>query len=171
MLHSPFFSYFCNQYNIHPSLNMITGIIAITGKPGLYKLLSRGKNNLIVENITTGKRTPTYPQDKVVSLPDVSIYTEDGDTPLVDVFDKVFTATEGKTVDLKQFATQEALREYFGTILPNFDRERVYTTDIRKLFSWYNTLVAAGITDFKNEEIAQDEAAEAAEAADDAETK
>lgn len=150
---------------------MLKGIIAITGKPGLYKLLSRGKNNLIVENITTGKRTPTYPHEKVVSIPDISIYTEGGDTPLTEVFDKVYTSTEGKPVDLKQFATPDALREYFGTILPDFDRERVYTTDIRKLFSWYNILIAAGVTDFKNEEIAEDEAAEAAEAADEAATK
>ena len=152
-------------------LNMLKGIIAITGKPGLYKLLSRGKNNLIVENITTGKRTPTYPHEKVVSIPDISIYTEVGDTPLTDVFDKVYTANEGKAVDLKKYATPEDLREYFGTILPDFDRERVYNTDIRKLFSWYNILIAAGVTEFKNEEIAQDEAAEAAEAADEAQTK
>lgn len=147
---------------------MIKGIIAITGKPGLYKLLSRGKNNLIVENISTGKRMPTYPHEKVVSLPDISIYTVDGDTPLTGVFEKVYAANDGKAVDMAQFADADALREYFGTILPDFDRDRVYTTDIRKLFSWYNTLVAAGITDFKKEEIAQDEAAEAAEAADDA---
>ena len=152
-------------------LNMLKGIIAITGKPGLYKLLSRGKNNLIVENITTGKRTPTYPHEKVVSIPDISIYTEGGDTPLTDVFDKVYTANEGKAVDLKKYATPEDLREYFGTILPDFDRERVYNTDIRKLFSWYNILIAAGVTEFKNEEIAQDEAAEAAEDADEAQTK
>lgn len=147
---------------------MLKGIIAITGKPGLYKLLSRGKNNLIVENISTGKRTPTYPHEKVVSIPDISIYTEGGDIPLTEVFQKVCDANEGKAVDLKAYPTPEALREYFATILPDFDRERVYTTDIKKLFSWYNLLIAAGITDFKNEEIAQDEAAEAAEAADEA---
>ena len=150
---------------------MLKGIIAITGKPGLYKLLSRGKNNLIVENITTGKRTPTYPHEKVVSIPDISIYTEGGDTPLSGVFQKVYDANEGKAVDLKNFATADALREYFGTILPEYDRERVYTTDIKKLFSWYNILVAAGITDFKDEEIAEDQAADAAEAADEAATK
>ena len=76
-----------------------------------------------------------------------------------------------RSVDLKNFATADALREYFGTILPEYDRERVYTTDIKKLFSWYNILVAAGITDFKDEEIAEDQAAEAAEAADEAATK
>lgn len=150
---------------------MLKGIIAITGKPGLYKLLSRGKNNLIVENITTGKRTPTYPHEKVVSIPDISIYTEGGDTPLTDVLQKVYEVTEGKPVDLKNFADGDALREYFGTILPDFDRERVYTTDIKKLFSWYNILISAGITEFKNQEIAEDQAAEAAEAADEAETK
>lgn len=150
---------------------MLKGIIAITGKPGLYKLLSRGKNNLIVENISTGKRTPTYPHEKVVSIPDISIYTEGGDTPLTEVFQKVFEANEGKPVELKDYPTADAVREYFGTILPDFDRERVYTTDIKKLFSWYNILIAAGITEFKNEEIAQDEAAEAAEAADEAQTK
>ena len=107
----------------------------------------------------------------MVSIPDISIYTEGGDTPLTDVFDKVYTANEGKAVDLKKYATPEDLREYFGTILPDFDRERVYNTDIRKLFSWYNILIAAGVTEFKNEEIAQDEAAEAAEAADEAQTK
>lgn len=150
---------------------MLKGIIAITGKPGLYKLLSRGKNNLIVENISTGKRTPTYPHEKVVSIPDISIYTEGGDTPLTEVFQKVFEANEGKPVELKDYPTADAVREYFGTILPDFDRERVYTTDIKKLFSWYNILIAAGITEFKNEETAQDEAAEAAEAADEAQTK
>lgn len=88
--------------------------------------------------------------------------------PLGDVLDKVKTATDGKPVDVKSFANDEAIREYFGTILPEFDRDRVYTTDIRKLFSWYNLMIANGVTDFKREEIAEDQAAEAAEKADDA---
>lgn len=146
---------------------MLKGIISITGKAGLYKLLSRGKNNLIVENITTGKRMPTYPHEKVISLPDISIYTEGGDVPLPDVLEKLAAKADAKLVDMKQFGTPEALRDYFAEVLPEFDRERVYTTDIRKLFSWYNILVSAGITKFKDDEIAQDEAAEAAEKADD----
>ena len=72
---------------------------------------------------------------------------------------------------MKGFANDEAIRDYFGEIIPDFDRDRVYTTDIRKLFSWYNQLVAAGITEFKDKEIAEDQAAEAAEAADEAQTK
>lgn len=150
---------------------MIQGILSISGKPGLYRLVSRGKNTLIVENLQTGKRMPVYPHDKVISLADIAIYTEGEDMPLGDVLEKVKAATDGKTVDLKAFATDEALREYFGTILPEFDRDRVYTTDIRKLFSWYNLMIANGVTDFKREEIAEDQAAEAAEKADEAETK
>lgn len=150
---------------------MIQGILSISGKPGLYRLVSRGKNTLIVENLQTGKRMPVYPHDKVISLADIAIYTEGEDMPLGDVLEKVKAATDGKTVDLKAFATDEALREYFGSILPEFDRDRVYTTDIRKLFSWYNLMIANGVTDFKREEIAKDQAAEAAEKADEAETK
>lgn len=150
---------------------MIQGILSISGKPGLYRLVSRGKNTLIVENLQTGKRMPVYPHDKVISLADIAIYTEGEDMPLGDVLEKVKAATDGKPVDLKAFATDEALREYFGSILPEFDRDRVYTTDIRKLFSWYNLMIANGVKDFKREEIAEDQAAEAAEKADEAETK
>lgn len=149
---------------------MIKGIIAITGKPGLYKLLSRSKNALIVEDLRTGKRQPAYNHEKVISLADISIYTDGGDEPLPEVLEKVAAFTEGKPVDVKAFADDAALREYFGQILPEFDRDRVYTTDIKKLFSWYNQLIAAGITKFKDDEIAQDEAAEAAEKADEEHT-
>ena len=86
--------------------------------------------------------------------------------PLPEVFEKVKAYTGGQPVDVKCFATDADLRAYFGEILPDFDKDRVYTTDIRKLFSWYNQLIGAGVTEFKENEIAQDEAAEAAEKAD-----
>ncbi|MDE6276808.1 MAG: DUF5606 domain-containing protein [Muribaculaceae bacterium] len=149
---------------------MIQGILSISGKPGLYRLVSRGKNTLIVENLQTGKRMPVYAHDKVISLADIAIYTEGEDMPLGEVLEKVKVATDGQPVDVKKFGSDEELREYFGTILPEFDRDRVYTTDIRKLFSWYNIMIASGVTEFKKEDIAEDEAAEAAEAADAAET-
>ncbi|MDE6134659.1 MAG: hypothetical protein K2F79_03695, partial [Muribaculaceae bacterium] len=120
----------------------------------------------IVEDLRSGKRQPAYNHEKVISLADISMYTENGDVPLADVLEKVSAYTEGKPVDLKGFSSDEALRDYFGEILPDYDRNRVYTTDIRKLFSWYNQLIAAGVTKFKAEEIAQDQAAEAAEKAD-----
>ncbi len=150
---------------------MIQGILSISGKPGLYRLINRGKNTLIVENLQTRKRLPVYAHDKVISLADIAIYTEGEDMPLADVLEKVKTIAEGKTVDIKAFSSDEAIREYFATILPEFDRERVYTTDIRKLFSWYNIMIENGVTEFKNEEIAEDQAAEQAQAADEAATK
>ena len=149
---------------------MLKRILSISGKPGLYKLMSQGKNILIVENIATGKRMPAYAREKVVSLGDISIYTNNGDVPLTDVLEKVKEATGCQTVDVKSMKETE-LRDYFKTILLEYDEDRVYTTDIKKLFSWYNQLVAAGVTEFKDEEIAQDEAAEKAEVSDEEQSK
>lgn len=140
---------------------MIKRIVSIAGKPGLFKLVSQGKNMLIVESLATGKRMPAYAHDKVISLADVAIYTNDEDMPLADVLEKVAARAEGKPIDVKAFADDAAIRAYFGEILPEFDKERVYTTDIKKLFSWYNQLIAAGITKFKDDEITEAEAAEA----------
>lgn len=146
---------------------MLKRILSISGKPGLYKLVNQGKNMLIVENIANGKRMPAYARDKVLSLGDISIYTTGADTPLGDVLEKVKETTNGQPVDAKSMNDAE-IRDYFKGILPDYDEDRVYTTDIRKLFSWYNQLVAAGVTEFKDEEIQQDEAAEKAEEADNA---
>lgn len=148
---------------------MLKKILSISGKPGLFRLVNRGKNMLIVENLATGRRTPAYASDKVVSLGDISIYTtSDEDAPLADVLEKVKEANDGKEIDIKALGDDAAVRAYFKTILPEYDEDRVYTTDIRKLFSWYNQLVAADVKDFKEKELAQDEAAEAAEKADEA---
>lgn len=136
---------------------MLKGIISIAGKPGLYRLLSRGKNNLIVENITTGKRMPTYAHEKVISLPDISIYVQDGDVPLPGVFQSLCDATGAQPVDVAAFANPDDMREYFATILPDFDRDRVYNNDIRKLFAWYNILLSTGITKFVADEEAKEE--------------
>ena len=124
---------------------------------------------LIVESLTTGKRTPAYARDKVISLADVAIYTDGEDMPLGEVLEKINAFTGGKPVDLKSFESDDALRAYLAEIMPEYDRDRVYTNDIKKLFSWYNQLIAAGVTQFKDDEIAQDQAAEAAEKADQAE--
>ncbi|MCI9285898.1 MAG: DUF5606 domain-containing protein [Muribaculaceae bacterium] len=131
---------------------MLKTILSISGRPGLFRLVNRGKNMLIVEALGTGKRTPAYAHDKVISLGDISMYTTEDDAPLADVLESLKAKTEGKPVDVKSLGSDENIREYFGEILPNFDRERVYTTDIKKLFSWYNLLLAAGITDFAEAE-------------------
>lgn len=138
---------------------MLKTILSISGRPGLFRLVNRGKGMLIVEDIATGKRTSAYARDKVISLGDISIYTDEGDTLLGLVLDTVKEKNEGKAVDIKALGKDEDIREYFAEILPEYDRERVYTTDIKKLLSWYNLLVSAGITDFKPEEQPEEDAA------------
>lgn len=131
---------------------MLKNILSISGRPGLFRLSNRGKNMLIVESIADGKRSPAYARDKVISLGDISIYTDEGDVPLGDVLESVKAKSNGEAVDIKALGNDAAVREYFAEILPEFDRERVYTSDIRKLLTWYNQLLAAGITEFKNKE-------------------
>jgi hypothetical protein len=127
-------------------------ILSIAGKPGLFSLVSQGKNMLIVENIETGRRVPAYAADKVISLGDIAIYTTEEDKPLYEVFQAIVDKTGATEVDVKALDTPEKLRAYFGEILPDFDQERVHNNDIKKVFSWYNLLVKNGIKDFKPED-------------------
>ena len=131
---------------------MLKNILSIAGRPGLYRLVNRGKNMLIVESVSTGKRTPAYAHAKVIPLGDISIYTDEGDVPLSDVLETVKAKNEGQPVDIKALGKDSDVREYFAGILPDFDRDKVYTSDIKKLLTWYNQLLAAGITEFASKE-------------------
>jgi hypothetical protein len=133
--------------------NMLKDILSITGKPGLYKLVNRGNNMLIVESLLDGKRMPTYSRDKIVSLGEISMYTMGEDIALSEVLTKLGEKEGLKTasIDPKK-ADNDQLRDFFGEVLPDFDRDRVYPSDIRKLIQWYNILIGAGITDFTVEE-------------------
>lgn len=137
-------------------------ILAIAGKPGLYKLVSRGKNSLIVEALEAShKRMPAFGSDRITSLTDIAMFTDSDDVPLMDVLESLKTLEEGKksSVDYKK-ASGDELREYFAKVLPNFDRERVHVSDIKKLIQWYDILVENGITDFKEEKEEQPKAEE-----------
>lgn len=131
---------------------MLREIISITGKPGLYRLLSQGKGTLIVEELGTGRRFPAHARDKVVSLGDIAMYTESGDTPLGEILDKVYARYEGKAIDTRALNGRKgAFKEAFGEIVEDFDRDRVHESDVKKLFSWYNILVANGFDKFAEE--------------------
>ena len=132
---------------------MLRDILSITGKPGLYKLVNRGNNMLIVESLLDGKRMPTYARDKIVSLGEISMYTMGEDIALSEVLTKLGEKEGLKeaSIDPKK-ADNEVLRDFFGEVLPDYDRDRVYPSDIRKLIQWYNILIQAGITDFTVEE-------------------
>ena len=132
-------------------------ILAISGKPGLFKLVSRGNNNLIVEALdATHRRQPAFGSDRITSLGDIAMFTDDEDIALMDVFEKVKELEGGKTASINfKKASGDELREYFAKVLPNFDRDRVHNSDIKKLIQWYNILIENGITDFKEEEKAE----------------
>ena len=128
-------------------------ILAISGKPGLYKLVTRGKNNLIVEALdATHRRMPAFASERITSLNDIAMFTESDDIPLTDVLENMKKLEDGKkaAVDPKKASTKE-LQDYFTKVLPEWDRDRVHVSDIKKLISWYNILIEAGITDFKEE--------------------
>ena len=129
---------------------MLRTILAISGKPGLYKLVSRAQNSLIVETLdATHKRLPAFATDRITSLGDIAMFTETEDVPLFKVLMSLQTLEVGKksSVDYKK-ASGDELREYFAKILPNFDRDRVHNIDIKKLIQWYNILIENGVTDF-----------------------
>ena len=129
-------------------------ILAISGKPGLYKLVTRGKNNLIVEALdATHRRMPAFATERITSLNDIAMFTDDEEVPLTDVLESMKTLEDGKqaAVDPKKASTKE-LQDYFTKVLPTWDRDRVHASDIKKLITWYNLLIEAGITDFKDAE-------------------
>ena len=132
---------------------MLKNILAITGKPGLYRLVNRGSNMLIVESLLDGKRMPTYARDKIISSADVSTYTTGDDTELSKVLEAACKKEDGKpcAIDAKK-ADNKVVLAWFDEVLPDWDRDRVYPTDVRKLISWYNILINAGITTFAPEE-------------------
>lgn len=127
-------------------------ILSISGKPGLYKLISRGKMNLIVETIdATHHRMPVFASDRVTSLGDIAMYTDTDDVPLWKVLASVGDkeGSEKSTLNYKKCSSKE-LHDYFAEVLPNYDRDRVHDSDIKKLLQWYNILVENGYTDFKD---------------------
>lgn len=130
---------------------MLKTILSISGKPGLYRLISQGRNMLIVESLTDKKRFPAYGNEKIISLGDIAMYTDTEDVPLKDVLNAIKEKENGAAVsiDVKK-AGADVLRAYMEEVLPTYDRDRVYMADIKKLITWYNLLISCGITDFED---------------------
>lgn len=145
--------------------------MAISGKPGLYKLVSKATNMLIVEALDEKKkRIPAHATDKIVSIANISIYTDDGqDTALPNVFESIKKEYDGKVVDINhKNADKDVIIEFFKKVLPNYDVDRVHVSDMRKVIAWYNILVKAGITDFVEEnKQTEEKAADTADSSDD----
>lgn len=141
---------------------MLETILAISGKPGLYRLVNRGNRSLIVETLDAQKkRMPAFGTDKIISLADIAMYTDEEEVPLRQVLKNIYDMEGGKTtaIDYRK-ATNQELADFMAKALPNYDRDHVYPGDMKKLVQWYNILIENGITDF---EAPQEEAAEGAE--------
>ena len=129
---------------------MLERILAISGKPGLYLLVNRGNRSLIVETLDAQKkRMPAFGADKIISLADIAMYTDEKEVPLRQVLKNIYDIEGGKpaTLDYRK-ATKEELADFMAKALPNYDRDHVYPSDMKKLLQWYNILVENGITDF-----------------------
>ncbi len=121
----------------------LTGIIAISGKPGLFKVIAQGKSNLIVESLEDGKRIPAYSTDRISALEDISVYTYEEDEVLSNVFESIHKKENGGVAPSHK-EDKSTLENYLLEILPNYDQERVYFSDVKKIFQWYNLLHKSG---------------------------
>ena len=140
---------------------MLEKILAISGKPGLFKLISGSKRMVVVESLLDGKRIPAYATDRVISLSDIAMYTEDTEVPLNEVFMNIQKIYGENPVDVDyKKASEKELQDFMAKALPEYDRERVHNSDIKKLIQWYNLLLKNGLTDFaeKDEEKSEENA-------------
>lgn len=137
----------------------LRGIIAIAGKPGLYKVAAQGRNNIIVQSLESNKKFPAFASDKISTLEDISIYTYETDVPLSEVYQKIAEKESyGKAIGHNE--SQDQLRAYLSDILPDYHEERVYDNDVKKIFQWYNILVDHGFIKEGGSSEEQEESAE-----------
>jgi hypothetical protein len=136
-------------------------ILAIGGRPGLYRLVTQTRSGLIAESLADGKKLSVGISNNVSVLSEIAIYTLEEELPLRAVFEKIQQKEEGKKTSVNHKAGKLALEEYFFEVLPNYDEDRVYASDIKKVIQWYNLLLDNGITDFSDPDPAPEEAEEA----------
>ena len=126
----------------------LSKILAVNGKSGLFKLVSHARNSFIVESLIDGKRFPAFSQDGVANLENISIFTEDDEVSLQSVFQSIYKKENGAKVTIN-LSDNKLLKEFFGEVLPNYDRERVYVSNIKKVIVWYNLLMDHQLIDLE----------------------
>lgn len=129
---------------------MLKDILAISGQPGLFKIISRGNNNLIVESLLTGKRSPAYSSNKIIALEDIAIFSEEGEVPLKKIL-KAIAEKESNGEALSHKSSANEIKAYFEEVMPDYDKDRVYISDIKKVLQWYNTLQSKDMLNFEEE--------------------
>jgi len=126
-------------------------IMAISGYPGLYRHISQGRNGIIVESLTDKKRMPAYASMKVSSLEDIAVFTDEGELPLKDLLKRLYEKESGGPA-LSSKSSPEEIKKYFEEVCPEFDRDKVYFSDMKKIISWYNLLQELKMLEFEEEE-------------------
>lgn len=136
-------------------------ILAIGGRPGLFKLLTQTRTGLVAESLLDKRKITVGMSSNVSVLSEIAIFTLEEELPLRAVFEKIYTKEEGAKTSVKHKDDKLKLEEYFFEILPNYDEDRVYVSDIKKIIQWYNILHDNGVSDFKEPEESTDEKKEA----------
>jgi hypothetical protein len=135
---------------------MLKGILSISGQPGLYRLVAETKNRIIVESLTTGKRMSVSVTAKISSLEDIEVFTHSGDVPLKDIFKRIHVHEDGgPSIDSK--SPDKNIKKYFEILVPDYNQEKVYLSDIKKVLLWYNLLQGKNLLEFKEDEKADDQ--------------
>ena len=128
----------------------LSKILSIAGKPGLYEMVSNTKNGVLVESLLDGKRFPAFSHERISSLEEISIFTEIDDVPLKQIFHSMYNITNQQPA-LSHKSSAKELVAFFESVLPNYDRDRVYTSDIKKMIQWYNLLQSKGLVDLEED--------------------
>jgi len=135
-------------------------ILSVAGKPGLYKLITQTRTGFVAESLLDGKRITVSLRSSVSVLSEIAIYTLEEEVPLRDVFQKIQEKENGGKTSISHKDEKIKLEEYFFDVLPNYDEDRVYVSDIKKVIQWYNILTENKITDFSSEEVESETASE-----------
>lgn len=130
---------------------MLKQILSISGKPGLYKMINNTPNAIIVESLLDGKRFPAYSNSKIIALEDISIYTDNEDMPLKTVLKRIFEKENGAPIFSHKEATEKIIA-YFEEVVPEYDKDKVYVSDMKKIIQWYNLLAEKKMLNFEKEE-------------------
>ncbi|MCA1762810.1 MAG: DUF5606 domain-containing protein [Cryomorphaceae bacterium] len=133
----------------------LSKILSISGKPGLFEIISQSRGGVVVASLNDGKKMTVGQTQRVSTLSDISVYTEDGDEPLKDILKSFHEFSGGEPIEIAMNDSQE-LRNFFTGILPDHDEERVYASDIKKMVKWYNLLLKNEMLDFSEEETPED---------------
>ena len=126
-------------------------LMAISGYPGLYRFISQGRNAVIVESLEDKKRMSAYSTSRIITLEEIAVFTESEELPLAEVLKRMYRHSDGKEA-VSHKSQPDEIRRYFETVLPEYDRDRVYVSDMKKIIQWYNLLLKHGLLKFEDDE-------------------